>query len=579
MRTTTAQDPNQTGEPFYPGEEHLSRLLIDGVEDYAIFLLNPDGEILTWNTGAARLMGYTRDEAIGRHFSMFYPPDDRAVGKPQELLAGAGEQGRAAHEGWHERKDGTRFWAEASLTAVIDADGSLIGFAKVTRDRTERRTYEEHIRRLNRLYVLLSDINQAIVRLRELDMLFPAACRIAVEKGGFNLAWIGMLGPHAQGIRVEGSAGTNPQIVAALPARIHAGLPEGSPAQQALDTGRPAVVEDIRALPTATPWLQLAHRTEYRSSAAFPLLVDGQVVGVFELYAVEPAYFDGEQYSLLVELALNLAFAVAVERADQQRRRAEQELRTLNADLEQRVSERTAELEERHRELETFTYSVSHDLKAPLRGIDGYGRLLQEDYGDRLDDEGRRFLATIRRATQQMSQLIEDLLAYSRLERRKLQASPVSPAALITALLAEYADEIRRRDVAVTVSLPDVTLKIDPEGLAMVLRNLLDNALKFTQPSAEPRIEVGGTFDHSGADNVCRLWVGDNGVGFDMKYHDRIFEIFQRLHREEEYPGTGVGLAIVRKAVERMGGRVWASSEPAVATTFYIELPYGGEER
>ncbi len=241
------------------------------------------------------------------------------------------------------------------------------------------------------------------------------------------------------------------------------------------------------------------------------------------------------------------------------------------------MRERTVELEERHRELETFTYSVSHDLKAPLRGIDGYGRLLQEDYADRLDEEGRRFLATIRRATQQMSQLIEDLLAYSRLERRKLQVSAVSPAVLVAALLAEYADEIRRRDVAVTVNLPPVTLKIDPEGLAMVLRNLLDNAFKFTQATAEPRIEVGGAIERS-TRNVCRLWVRDNGVGFDMKYHDRIFEIFQRLHREEEYPGTGVGLAIVRKALERMGGRVWANSEPGLGTTFFIELPYGGDE-
>lgn len=578
MRTMNVQHPSDTGEIRYPGEEHLTGLLLDGVEDYAIFLLNPYGEILTWNTGAARLMGYAREEAIGQHFDLFYLPDARAAGKPQELLAGASELGRAVHEGWHQRKDGTCFWAEASLTAVNDADGRLIGFAKVTRDRTERRGYEEHIRRLNRMYVLLSDINQAIVRLRTLDMLFPAACRTAVEKGGFSLAWIGILEPGTQRIRLAGSAGSNPQVVAALAIQIDAGLPEGSPAQQALNTGAPAVVEDIKALPPATTWLQLAQRSEYRSSAAFPLLVDGQPVGVFELYAVEAFFFSGEQYSLLVELALNLAFAVAVELSDKQRRRAEQELLMLNADLEQRVRQRTAELEERHRELETFTYSVSHDLKAPLRGIDGYGRLLQEDYADRLDDEGRRFLATIRRATQQMSQLIEDLLAYSRLERRKLQASPVSPAALVTALLAEYAEEIRRREVAVTVNLPEVTLRIDPEGLAMVLRNLLDNALKFTQTAAVPQIEVGGTLAATATGTVCRLWVRDNGVGFEMKYHDRIFEIFQRLHREEEYPGTGVGLAIVRKALERMGGRVWANSEPGVGTTFFVELPYGGDE-
>ena len=217
------------------------------------------------------------------------------------------------------------------------------------------------------------------------------------------------------------------------------------------------------------------------------------------------------------------------------------------------MRERTVELEERHRELETFTYSVSHDLKAPLRGIDGYGRLLQEDYADRLDDEGRRFLATIRRATQHMSQLIEDLLAYSRLERRKLQVSAVSPAVLVAALLAEYADEIRRRDVAVTVNLPPVTLKIDPEGLAMVLRNLLDNAFKFTQATAEPRIEVGGAIESS-TRNVCRLWVRDNGVGFDMKYPGMSgIEMFAALRPIQPYAKlivmTGHPLTEARMAI------------------------------
>lgn len=580
IRIMNVQHPTHKNESPYPDEEHLARLMIDGVEDYAIFFINPQGAIVTWNTGAARLTGYARDEAIGQHLSIFYPPDDCAAGRPQALLAAAGEQGRAGHEGWHQRKDGTRFWAEALLTAVTGPDGRLIGFAKVTRDRSERRAHEDHMRRLNQLYALVSDINQAIVRLRAIAVLFPVACRVAVEEGGFSLAWIGLLDRGTPHMEVAGAAPADPT---ALAPQLMAGAPAMSLAEEALRTGRPAVVADIRELPLAAAWDRLAPEGEYRSSAAFPLLVDGEAIGVFCLYAAEPSFFDGDQYSLLVELAQNLAFAVAIERAEQQRHHAEQELRLLNADLEQRVRERTAELEERNRELETFTYSVSHDLKAPLRGIDGYGRLLQEDYADRLDDEGRRFLATIRRATQQMSQLIEDLLAYSRLERRKLQAMPVSPAALVAALLAEYADEIGRRSVAVTVTIPQVTLKVDPEGLAMVLRNMLDNAFKFTRTTAAPQIEVGGTIERSLKDSaggsVCRLWVRDNGVGFEMKYHDRIFEIFQRLHREEEYPGTGVGLAIVRKAVERMGGRVWASSEPAVATTFYIELPYGGEER
>jgi signal transduction histidine kinase len=252
-----------------------------------------------------------------------------------------------------------------------------------------------------------------------------------------------------------------------------------------------------------------------------------------------------------------------------ERRRAEERVRELNADLERRVVARTAELEAKNRELETFTYSVSHDLKAPLRGIDGYSRLLQEDHGDRLDEDGRRFLASVRHATQQMGQLIDDLLAYSQLERRALTFAPLRPRAVFDALPIAYEDEIQARGAVLSVDLPDVAVRADANGLSQVLRNLIDNALKFTRGVNPPRIEVGGRV----ADGKYLLWVRDNGIGFDMKFVDRIFDIFQRLHRAEDYPGTGIGLAIVRKALERMDGRVWAESRPGCGATFFVELP------
>jgi signal transduction histidine kinase len=168
-----------------------------------------------------------------------------------------------------------------------------------------------------------------------------------------------------------------------------------------------------------------------------------------------------------------------------------------------------------------------------------------------------------------MNQLIEDLLAYSRLERRKLQSIPVHLRALLEAIRALYADEIERRGIDVQIDVPDVTLKVDPEGLSMALRNLIDNALKFTQTVPQPQLAVGGRIEGA----TCTLWVRDNGIGFDMKYHERIFEIFQRLNADDEYPGTGIGLAIVRKATERMGGRVWAKSERGEGTTFVLEMP------
>ncbi len=243
--------------------------------------------------------------------------------------------------------------------------------------------------------------------------------------------------------------------------------------------------------------------------------------------------------------------------------------RRLNAELEKKVAERTAQLKAINNELETFTYSVSHDLKAPLRGIDGYSRLLQEEHAASLSEEGQAFLANIRKGAQQMNQLIEDLLAYSRLERRALQTVRIAPEKVAEAVVAEFADEIHAHRAMMGVAIPCLEVRADTDGLAMILRNLLGNALKFSRDAPQPAIEIGGREETES----CILWVRDNGIGFDMRFHERIFEIFQRLQRAEDYPGTGIGLAIVRKAAQRMGGRAWAESAPGQGAIFYVELP------
>ena len=251
------------------------------------------------------------------------------------------------------------------------------------------------------------------------------------------------------------------------------------------------------------------------------------------------------------------------------RKQAEAALQQLNADLEKRVAERTAELKMLNQSLESFVYSVSHDLKAPLRGVEGYSRLLEEDYSDRLGDEGRLFITNLRAGVTRMNELIDDLLAYSRMERRKLESHALDLTALVHRIIAECGEEIAARQIKVTCNLPLLLVSGDREGLALVLRNLLENAIKFSQHADHPCIEFGADRDNQ----HVTLWVRDNGIGFDMKYNQRIFEIFERLHRLEDYPGTGIGLALVKKAMQRMGGRVWAHSTPDEGATFYLELP------
>lgn len=272
----------------------------------------------------------------------------------------------------------------------------------------------------------------------------------------------------------------------------------------------------------------------------------------------------------VVSLLLLQTFLIAVLLFERRRRRrAKEALQQLNAELETRIDVRTAALNAKSRELESFAYSVAHDLKAPLRGIDGYSHLLLEEYAQKLDNEGRSFLHTIQGATDEMNQLIDDLLSYSRVERRELKSDQIELAPIVNSIVEEKRREATDRPIEFVVKVNGSTINADVNGLGQSLRNYLDNAIKFTGKVMDPRIEVGS----KESTESCVLWVRDNGIGFDMKHHDRIFDLFQRLEGTADFPGTGVGLAIVRKAMERMGGRAWAESEPGRGATFYLEIP------
>jgi signal transduction histidine kinase len=250
-------------------------------------------------------------------------------------------------------------------------------------------------------------------------------------------------------------------------------------------------------------------------------------------------------------------------------RDSELRYRDLNAELERRVAERTAELERAYGELEGFSYAVAHDLKAPLRAINGFAHLLRDELGASLDERSSAHLNRIRGGALKMSALIDDLLSYAHIERRDLHASQIHVRLLIDSLLDEFDDEIQPCGVQVTMDVEDVTVFLDAEGLMLVLRNLLSNALKYSCEGSTPAIAVRVARTVNGV----LLSIADNGIGFDMQFHERIFKLFQRLHRDDRYPGTGIGLALVRKAVERIGGRVWAQSKPGEGATFFVELP------
>ncbi len=259
---------------------------------------------------------------------------------------------------------------------------------------------------------------------------------------------------------------------------------------------------------------------------------------------------------------------LALQAETTEHRTAREEISALNQNLERRVFERTAELQAVNKELESFSYSVSHDLRAPLRSIDGFSMILEKNYGEQFDEQGRNYLNRVRAATQRMGHLIDDLLKLSRSVRSEMLKRTVNLSDISNQILRELRDSTPERRATVTVE-PGMTAHADAELIRTVLENLIGNAWKFTGKNEETLIDIG----QKGEGDASAFFVRDNGAGFDMKYAEKLFGAFQRLHRVSEFEGTGVGLANVQRIIHRHGGRIWAEAAPGLGATFYFTLP------
>lgn len=626
------------------------QLLVSSVKDYAIFLLDKKGRVASWNTGAEYIKGYTAEEIIGQPMDVFYTEEEKEQGKPQKNLQMTLQLGHYETEGWRVRKDGSIFFADVVFTSLVDDKGDLYGYAKVTRDISEKRKAEERLRFLASIAdniqepVISTDNNQNITRWNKpAEVLLEWKSEEVIGKNITELLQTNYVDEGTdlifEFLKAEKNSWQGEVIYHTRSGRLINVLMTASHLKdaEANVTGNLILVRDITLRKKAENELsnlnlELEQRVKERTEAVLQTMEEKNII----LESIGDAFFAVDKnwtvtyWNRIAETALDVRkqeivgkdlWAIFSDSIDSisykkyhealatiqvvhfedyypalnkwyeisaypsanglsvyfkditERKEATREINKLNLELEERVLIRTEQLKKSTEEMEAFSYSVSHDLRAPLRGIIGFANILEEDYANKLDDEARRITTIIKKNTTKMGLLIDDLLSFSRMGRQELMKSNLDSNKIVGEIITDLGLNGNHKKIEWVIhSLPFI--KADLKTINQVWINLISNAIKYSRNAAHPKIEIGSIEEKKSV----TFFVKDNGVGFDEKYKEKLFKVFQRLHTSEEFEGTGIGLAIVDKVVSKHGGTVWAEAEVNKGACFYFSLPLSIDE-
>lgn len=497
--------------------EERFRLMVEGVRDYAIFMLDPKGHIITWNDGAKRIKGYSEDEIKGRHFSTFYTMEDLESKKPQRELEIAIATGKYEEEGWRIRKDGSVFWASIVITALYNEQNELIGFSKVTRDLTERKESEESLRQSE-------ERNRLLV-----EQVTDYGIFMMDEKGRI-ISW------NEGASKINGYS--TKEIIGKYFSIFYT--------EEDLINGKPAME------------LKVAKAAGKYEEEGWRLRKDGSL---FWANVVITAVFNSKGnhigYSKVTrDLTERKESEQALRDSHNRYRRLTEDLKIINA-----------ELSYANQELEQFTSIVSHDLQEPIRTIKSFLQLIEMKLQEGQYENLRTYINKSINAANRMRELIQNLLHYSQLSKGELVEEKVNVDELFNQALQNLKTLIDTSQAQITVENKIDAIKADRVQLLQLIQNLLSNALKFTN-AENPQIKIK-TFEEDGH---VKFAISDNGIGISKGDLNKVFEIFRRLNTKKEYPGTGIGLAICKKIVDRHGGSIWPESEPGKGTTFYFTI-------